>query len=477
MKKVYLLLLTTFCCHLIIGQNVIKKQTSLIIPFTSFSIDAATKYDLNDKGGALAFVKNVILKDAKIQADNDFSQFQNDGLENSAMIFLRHGFDANAYKPSMSDADIESLKKSNDGNRTQVKNINEMLLSLQYDDSISLDYYKSMVKVLNDHGNESASFLGKDVEQKHKKPQIKNILTQSLTDIKKQLQDDIDKNKKTIEENSGGIIETDEIVKMVLHKENDESSDYLLGTKKILVIILGGDKDLQQVEIEIKHNKNALSQSWSDLLDLGKKIITGGGIQTLKCKVMLINSDEIKPPSDLLIKHSSFKEDIKFVIHEKAWAQFHAGVSFNQVDKKYLTINNNQLSVNLDSAGKAQWKTNVVALFDFYPFGRDLDRFESIWKKSVPLQQRLGLFGGIRISKDPLEGFYYGVSLALIKNMTINIGGTSMLEETKQTIDISNIASLDDAKQLLNRKYSKPKFFIGISFAPSDLKKIIFGDN
>jgi hypothetical protein len=474
--KNYLFIAVSLFSSFVYGQSVIKKQTTFIIPFSSFSINDSTKYNLNDTAGAWAFIKKVVLTNSNIQKDGELLSFQNDNLESSAIIFLRHGFNSGSYNPSKSKKEIDKLIEVNKDLKKSTNDIHDKLLSLEINDSITNNEDSIVINILNDYGNENATFLGNLSADQRKKPSVKKLIVESLNSVKSNLEADLAKNKKTIEENAGGIEENDEIVNMVLHRENNKFSQYLLSTKKIMIVILGGDKDLQKAEISIKHNKNALKQSLDELAAFVKKAITGGGAKDVQCKVMLINSDEIKPPSDLLIKHSSFKEDIKYVIHEKACAQFKVGVSFEQLDKKYFKIENNQLTVSLDSTGKEEWKTHVTALFDFYPWGRDLDRFDSFWKKGgVPFGQRIGLFAGLQISSDPLQGFYYGLSIALLKNMTINVGGSSLLDENEQTVDIGSFTSLNDAKQLLHRNY-QTVFFIGISFAPSDLSKIIFGD-
>lgn len=269
--------------------------------------------------------------------------------------------------------------------------------------------------------------------------------------------------------------EEDDIVKTVIHKEGTKFSDYMLGTKKILLVFIGGEKDLQKAVVKIKNNPKALAVSFDGLKALIGSALKAGEVSKLPCRVVLLNEGTIDPPSDITVDVSKDNQ-LKFTIHEKAWAQFKAGVAWNRLDKKYFKIQGNQLNVTLDSAGKATWKTNLIAIFDFYPWGRDIDRLDVLWKGGIPLVQRIGIYGGLQISKDPLQGYYYGLSFAPAKNMTVNFGGATVLDEGQQTVNIGSFTSLNDAKQLLGRRYVT-KFFLGISFSPSDVKNIIFGES
>lgn len=271
------------------------------------------------------------------------------------------------------------------------------------------------------------------------------------------------------------LTERADIIKTVLHQEKGQYSDYLLETKKVLLVFIGGATDLQNAVVSIKNRKNALAESFDGLSSLIPQALKGAGVSFLPCRIILVEETAIKLPTDVEIQIGNNK-DAKVTIHEKAWAQFKAGVSMTHLDKKYFKLQNGQLNVSLDDEGKAEWKANLIATFDFYPFGRDLDRLDVLWKKNgIPFEQRFGLYAGLQISKDPLQGIYYGVSFAPARNITLNIGAASVLEAGAQTVNVGEITSVQDAKQLLKRTY-ETKFFIGLTFSPTDLSKMVFGN-
>jgi hypothetical protein len=114
---------------------------------------------------------------------------------------------------------------------------------------------------------------------------------------------------------------------------------------------------------------------------------------------------------------------------------------------------------------------------EFFPFGRDIDRLEPFLKKPLfKLHTRFGLFGGVRLNKDPLSAVNAGVSFSYSKTVTLTFGWTwvdnRVADEQKVSVN-ENIKDIDRAKDFFNRKYERSKFSIGITFAPTQIAKAL----
>ncbi len=86
---------------------------------------------------------------------------------------------------------------------------------------------------------------------------------------------------------------------------------------------------------------------------------------------------------------------------------------------------------------------------------------------------RIGIYGGLAITSDPLSTLHAGFNYAISKDIFFNLGWTWTNEITPQITKIGNITSLADAEQYAQRKYSKPQFALGLSFSPSSVIKML----
>lgn len=486
MKNKYLIaIICSLFSNFIFGQSVIESQTTFQIPASTIRGNGFT-YNLSNSDTALAYIRNVILQREEVRTNADYSNFKTDNLEKSAIIFLRHQLDPKALLIDKTESDLDCLetdinrvKLADDNLQKELKAIDSFLLLLKYKNSISETEYDHMIALLDQGPDAAILKLGKNDIMKN--PKIKEILSVILENRKNVLEKEHKDN--IIFKNSADAYfkEEKEIVKQILHKRNQKFSEYLLGTKKILIVILGGENDLQKAEISIKHNKTFFTQSFEDLRT-AISTLKGVSIQ-LPCKIILIKEKEIKPPSDLIIKHDSLKQDIVFTIHERNIASFQVGVINNKFSLNNFSISNGNLVVKPDSIQKSQWKSNLYASLEMH-IPRDIDNFQPIyktifkgtdtgrtfgrWLYDITLS-RIGIYGGFKISDDPLSSIHAGFNYAISKEVYVNFGWTWNNQVEPQVTAIGNISSLSDAVKYAKRKYSKGEFSWGLSFAPSAL--------
>lgn len=308
---------------------------------------------------------------------------------------------------------------------------------------------------------------------------------------------------------TGLKIDFESLNTLYFHKDRltEKWSNYLLATKKVYLFILDledkfyadnakqdMDKKLTNSIIKINYKTSFFKQSFKDLIQVGKQLGSMGGAKTtisskyhFTLTMIEIDPKRIKAPCDIAVKNTSFKEDFLIPVHEKNVATFQVGL----VNKKFrinnFSIESQKLVVKPDSAQKAEWKSNLYALVELH-LPRDIDNFKPLWKavfekgaKDIPKNkrfvnwlygitlERIGVYGGLKISKDPLSDLHAGLSYAITKELNLNLGWTWSNEVQPQVKEIGNIGSLDDAKQYATRSYSKGKFSWGLSFSPSSV--------
>lgn len=486
MKKKYLLLIA-----IIFTANILVAQTAITAEKT-FKIQAATvvngghPYDLNKPASTLEYIRNVILKDPEILNDPKFTGFVTDSLEKSAIIFLRHGLNGSALlldKDSLalvkSDLLLKTLNTQIDSIKKANRIIDSLIYVVKYKSEISDREYDLIISTLG-ADNKMKSFLSTEKASILKNIKVKLLLTEELEgrklDLLKKLQLIDDKSTR----NTPSFVEGKDIVQTILHKKFGKFSSYLLSTKKIMLVILGGEDDLQNAEITIKNKKNYFRQSFEDLLSAIPAL--KGVTSELTCKVIVLNEKKINPPSELIIKPDSTKE-IVFAIHEKNVASFQIGVVNNKLQLNNFSISGGNLVVKPDSNQKTNWKSNLYALLELH-LPRDIDNFRPIYKtifKGVDsnrtfghwvddvILSRVGVYGGFKISDDPLSTLHAGFNFAISKELYINFGWSWTNQVQPQVTSIGNINSLQDAVKYAKRKYGDKQFSWGLSFAPSAL--------
>lgn len=495
MKKLFaLILLILLVFKFNFGQGLIKHQKTISISASQVRPDDTKMYDLNKAEEAYAFIKEKVLQDVEVirgdkVSDSLFSNFIKDDLRHSAIIFVRHGFNPTALTTNLTKADLKKLKNDIDlavdkvPLSDSIDAINNFLIGLKYKNTFTKSDYKSHAEYLSDPAKRK--FFLKDsstINSVLENPDIKKLMIELLDAEKVRLQNANNYFESFIKSDKPSFIENKNIIKTVLHKKGEKYSDYLLETKQIMIVILGGAGDLQKGEVSIKNNKSFFAQSFDDLkafVSLNKSV---GGDTALPCKIIILESSKIKPPSEIFIKDSSIKEDISFTIHERNTASFQVGVVNNKFQFNNFSISNGNLVIKPDSSQKANWKSNLYALLELH-IPRDIDNFRPIyktlfkadsnrtfgqWVYDVTLS-RIGIYGGFKLSDDPLSKIHAGFNYAISKELYVNFGWTWTNDVVPQVTKIGDIISLGDALKYAKRKYSKGEFSWGLSFAPSVL--------
>lgn len=285
---------------------------------------------------------------------------------------------------------------------------------------------------------------------------------------------------------------------LIYHKNKGDAtiSSYLLETKTVYFVFIDmsdayynatgntdGDKKLSNVAFKIVKKTSFFQQSFKDLSSVWSGLMGGSStnMNTLKLTIVKINPSQIKAPCDIVGSSKTITTDqMTYTVHELNVASFQVGIENAKYAVNDFSISGGNLSVTPDSAQKSNWKSSAYAILEIH-IPRDIDTFQPLWKdifskgrhRSVgqylydATLSRIGIYGGVKISKDPLSNLYAGFNYALTKELAINFGWTWTNQITPQVSQIGNITSLSDALQYARRKYSASSFSIGLSFAPS----------
>jgi hypothetical protein len=483
------------------AQTIIKYQKILQISASQIRNDSVA-YDLNNSADVLTFIREKILKDNDLKKDiNTLSLFINDSLKKTAIIFLRHSFDDKALTTNLSPHEYKSLKDEIDKSLidkspnslsqqginlfSKIKIIELLKQDILYKSSLSAEDYKKIVDVLSDNQIKKG-LSAKDsngIQNILRNTEVKKLFTDLLDAEELKLKKSNDSISNYLQASNATFIENKTVIKTILHKKSEIFSDYLLETKQIMIIILGGAGDLQKGQISIKNNKSFFTQSMENLISISTDVFKGVGVSSLPCKIIILEPSKIKPPSEIFIKDSSIKEDISFTVHERNVASFQIGVVNNKFQLNNFSISGGNLLVKPDSSQKANWKSNLYALIEIH-IPRDIDNFTPIYKiifKGVDSNRtfgrwlydvtlsRIGIYGGFKLSDDPLSKIHAGFNYAISKELYANFGWTWTNDVVPQVTKIGDITSLGDALKYAKRKYSSGQFSWGLSFAPSVL--------
>jgi hypothetical protein len=278
-------------------------------------------------------------------------------------------------------------------------------------------------------------------------------------------------------------------------KSTGKFTNYLLATKNVYFVFVDQsddyysssdvnnvDKKLFGTAIKIIYKTSHMKQSFKALVKVWGAMGGAAGPK-LGITVVKIKPSRIKDPCDIILSNKSFKEDLTFSIHEANIASFQIGVSNSKLSAKNLSISNGNLVIKPNEAQSEEWKSNAYALFEIH-LPRDIDNFRPLWKtfftkrpddEKIAVDKwlydntisRIGLYGGVKIDKDPLANLYAGFNYAVTKELAVNFGWVWANEVTPQVTAIGDITSVKDALKYADRKYSKGKISIGLSFTPS----------
>lgn len=276
-------------------------------------------------------------------------------------------------------------------------------------------------------------------------------------------------------------------------QKDDKFSNYLLATKTFYIILIDlnkeyfqtykedADQKLSGTKVKITYRVNRFKQSFADLAGAWKAM-SGNPTNGLQLTIIKVEPSRIKDPCDIVLSNKSFKEDQIVTIHERNVATFQIGVTSSKVSVKNISISGTDLIVKPDAAQSTDWKSNAYALLELH-LPRDVDNFRPLWKSLFSAQpgkgynfgdwvyentiSRIGIYGGVKISGDPLSSLYSGFNYAVSKDVAVNFGWAWVNQYANQVTDIGSISSISDALKYAKRSYAQPKFSIGISFSPS----------
>lgn len=216
--------------------------------------------------------------------------------------------------------------------------------------------------------------------------------------------------------------------------------------------------------------------------------VTVNNVDVTKSDVKKTLEDNFKQPAvsgnvtfnipNVSINYKAASRKMTLDIHERNFFAFSIGISGAQFNVRDFTLDSvrNIAISKLDSTHQKEWKSNLNVNIEFYPFGRDIDRLEP-WIKDpfYRLHTRFGLFGGIRLSDDPLAAVNAGFTFSYSKTVTLTFGWSWLNNRVAddQQVKIGNITNLDQAKEFFRRRYERSNFTVGITFAPVQIAKAL----
>ncbi|PTQ95508.1 hypothetical protein C8P68_10513 [Mucilaginibacter yixingensis] len=279
------------------------------------------------------------------------------------------------------------------------------------------------------------------------------------------------------------------------HRTDTLYSNYLLATKTVYFVLVDGsndffansesanvDKKLTTSTVKVNYKTSYLKQSFNDLVkvwgSMGAAPVPKLGVTMIK-----VNASRIKDPCDIVLSNKSFKADQTFTVHEMNYGSFQVGVTNSKLNVQDVSISGGNLTVKPSADQAKDWKSNAYAILELHP-GRDIDNFRPLWKSLFSKQDgqterdagqwlvenifgRMGVYGGAKISSDPLSNLYAGCNFAVTKEFGFNFGWSWVNQYANQVTSIGSITSVDDALKYAHRQYAKGAFSIGISFSPA----------
>jgi hypothetical protein len=303
-----------------------------------------------------------------------------------------------------------------------------------------------------------------------------------------------------------GILDTDASKTVIYHRSSSFNggaiSKYLLETSHVAFLFVDLEdlyyednesvEKLSNTKISMTYGVSLFRQSakdlWTVLGAMGKATLPGK-VYNVRMTWAEIDRKKIKAPCTVILKNKSFATDLEFKIHERNIATFQLGLVNTQLSVQDFKITGGTVIVSPDTAQQKAWKSNFFAAVEMH-LPRDVDNFRPMWKELFyvdPDQRavnsgramlgwlyrntlnRVGVYGGLKLAKDPLSSLYAGFNYAVTKDLYINLGWSWNNEVVPQVTDVGSITSLDDIKEFLDRDYSKPTFSIGLSFSPSSV--------
>lgn len=488
MKKYILLTLVSVISTMpVFCQEIIQAKQTIEIDINTFTNINCIKRNLSNNAQPLTSkddVKeflNAVKNSHTLASDLDswLSSRLDFADQRNAILFLQHPLDLNALSPKLSDSRKQELTD-------RYKHLCAFTNNL-----------KSIVTALESKIENQTTLPSNQAGLTNRKMMVELIAFHNAT---------ISDNKKTMEElkveftNSFPHFKEDigKTEHFILHKERGDWADYLLHTDEILVVILGGKNDIANSEIKIENGATTFETSLNDLKELagGLGVVDPSALslkdakcdletpdsnkETISCTLIRLKSSRIKPPSKVIVAHEKIKDGkIVLDVHEKSFIELKVGISAAYVDRKMLTLDDqNNLTIAIDEDQKKELTDNFLVLFEITPWGKDVDRIEPIWSKKRQHPNfslnRLGFVAGFKLSKDPLQTLIpMGLSYTLSREFSL-IGGLSYVSVPKDVegLDVGENQSLSYLEEHVDREYV-PGWFFGLAISPRIISKAL----
>jgi hypothetical protein len=133
-------------------------------------------------------------------------------------------------------------------------------------------------------------------------------------------------------------------------------------------------------------------------------------------------------------------------------------------------LSGDTLNVKLDSTQKKKLSSNLTVGFEWFPFGRDIDRFSQSGHWFDRWWSRFGIYGALKLSSQPWDASFLGLTFSVTKEVSINAGCLWQYQTANQTLVVPGATSLSSAQSAANSVY-KGTFSWGITISPSQAIK------
>lgn len=266
-----------------------------------------------------------------------------------------------------------------------------------------------------------------------------------------------------------------------------ENDKYLADIDDLLIVCLGGEKDLAKMNIKITKKTNAFISS----INATRDVLSSFGISTppilegakaapnadLDCKesdqkvavtfIQLQNSKNLKSPYELKFEIPDNKDDITVDIHEINHFLVSFGLSAKTINPTYFNNLGGKIEVkSADLTAENSIKGDAYIMLNYCPVGRDLNKFSN--------KGRLSFSFGLKASKDPLQSMILGPTWALNNSIGLMAGvALNSLPKEGATLNTTNISTTTEyLLKNIDREY-KVGFFFGLSISPSSFKNLL----
>jgi hypothetical protein len=263
-----------------------------------------------------------------------------------------------------------------------------------------------------------------------------------------------------------------ETVQCILNtnEDSDKFSDFVLEKKgkKLFIVLINGDDNLQLSTISIEKEKSYFNKSLVDLISLAKAESSDFKRESkhpIPIRIIEVKPEALKGPCNVVITAPDLGE-FKLKIHEKSHWSVQVGVSANLLNRNSFKMDSTTITISLDSTQKQEWKSNLIAMLVWNPWGVNVDRLDDY---GIFDYHKIGFMAGMRLSTDPIQSFYGGINYSFFSGIYLNAGVTFYSQlQPNQSYTITGVTNVDQAVKYARREY-KPEWFIGISFSPSQM--------